>query len=44
MIEVCDLRRIIVCEGEHMRMNDLGERIWLAKGKKANVIYFEEGK
>ena len=43
MIEVYDLCEIIECEGKHVRRKDLGERVWLAKGKKADVIYYDVG-
>ena len=42
-IEVSVLDEMIKCNAYHKRLEEVGERIWLAKGKIADAIYFDAG-
>lgn len=35
--------KLIYCKTYHQRFPEFGERAWIAKGKKIEVIYWDEG-
>jgi len=42
-VDVMALSKIIGGESPHERIPDLGERVWMAKGKECDVVYWDDG-